>query len=427
MHIHLDVVGGIAGDMFCSAMLDAFPELEAPLQAFLVALPLYQGYSFQVKEKKQKEILGKQFIICRDNQAIPDKNHLVFKPYSSSSKGSPLTAEVHAHYSWQSIQSKLQQLGEHTPIYQIANEIYYLLAKAESEIHGIDLATIFLHEVGADDAILDIVSAAFLIHHCHVNTWSCSALPWGNGVVNCAHGALPVPAPATLKILQGFSWSQDEEMGERITPTGAAILAWLINKHGAPLSGTLVCNGYGCGQRHFKHKPNILRLNVFSAKQTTLAQDSIMVIQCDIDDMSAEELAIAQERIRATQGVLDLTSQQLMGKKGRWSTRLELLCQVEQLETVCQIILLETSTLGVRFWRSERIKLMREQVSVHAHGKGWPLKIAKRPDQTMTIKLEADARQSLNSVYAERQRLTTELEQLALAQYSLSTTEEKHE
>ncbi len=430
MHVHLDVIGGIAGDMFCSAMLDAFPELESPLQTFLATLPLYQSYSFKLNEKKQKEILGKQFIICKNDQALQDQNHLVFTVYTPSKSATiakKLISQEHHHYTWQSIQQKLQQISHCPDIYQIACGVYSLLAKAESEIHGMALADLCLHEVGADDALLDIISAAFLIHHSQICTWSCSALPWGNGIVNCAHGALPVPAPATLKILQGFRWSQDDEMGERITPTGAAILAWLINNHGAQLSGSLTRHGYGCGQRQFKHKPNILRANVFETKTNTVIQDTVMVIQCDIDDMTAENLAIAQEKIRSQQGVIDLTSQQFMGKKGRWSTRFELLCKPEQLEAVCQSILLETSTLGVRFWRTERIKVVREHINIDAQNQQWPLKIAKRPDNSVTVKLEADTVKSLNTSYGERQRLIADIEQQALDQYIRSSTGENHE
>lgn len=428
MHVHLDVIGGIAGDMFCSAMLDAFPELEKPLHIFLTALPLYQNFSFQLNEKKQKEILGKQFIIYKNEQALQDQNHLVFKPHSPSTPIiiNPTLSKNHQHYTWQGIQQKLQQINQHPTIFKIANEIYCLLAKAESEIHGIALTDICLHEVGADDAILDIISAAFLIYHSQIDTWSCSPLPWGNGVIHCAHGALPVPAPATLKILQGFSWSQDDEIGERITPTGAAILAWLINNHPAQLTGHLTKNGYGCGQRQFKQKPNILRINVFETKKTLLTNDTVMVIQCDIDDMTAENIAIAQEKIRSQQGVIDLTSLQIMGKKNRWSTRLELLCNPEQLETVCQTILLETSTLGVRFWRTERIKVNREHIHLNRQNQQWPLKIAKRPDDSVTVKLEADAIKSLKISYGERQRLIAEIEQQALVQYTPSR-EEKHD
>ena len=159
MHIHLDIVGGIAGDMFCSAILDAFPELESPLRIFLSRLAIFNTYQFEIKTTRQKEILGKQFVVLKNNQSIDDTQHLTLKPLKAQSHFITQNTQTtnHEHYTWKDILEKLNQIKANDKIYQCAKEIYMILAQAESEIHGIDLQNIALHEVGADDAIIDII------------------------------------------------------------------------------------------------------------------------------------------------------------------------------------------------------------------------------------------------------------------------------
>lgn len=421
MHIHLDIVGGIAGDMFCSAMLDAFPELESPLRAFLSPLAIFRSYQLEIKTTRQKEIVGKQFVILKNNQAIDDSQHLILKPLKTQAHFVAKNTQTnnHEHYAWQDILVKLNQIKAHDKTYQCAKEIYMILAQAESEIHGIDLQNIALHEVGADDAIIDIITAAFLITHSNVSSWSCSALPWGQGSIKCAHGTLPVPAPAILKILTNFQWIHDDEIGERITPTGAAILSWLMKHNSSFLNGSFVKSGYGCGQRTFKQKPNILRANVFTTQsQANLEQDSIFIIQCDIDDMTSESLAIAEDKLRILSGVIDLVSLQIKGKKGRWMNRIEILCLSEQLTNICHQLFTETSTLGVRYWPVNRFKLSREHITLNIDQQQWPVKVATRPNHNYTAKLESDKLKLIGKSYAECQIIKYKIEQTALKNLS---------
>ncbi|OCG25000.1 hypothetical protein A9G11_02545 [Gilliamella sp. wkB108] len=422
MHIHLDIVGGIAGDMFCSAMLDAFPELETPLRTFLSSLAIFKKYQLEIKATRQKEILGKQFIVLKNHQAIEDTQHLILTPLKDQSHAiikNRLISDQHEHYSWQEILTKLEQIKANDKIYQCAKAIYTILAKAESEVHGITLENIGLHEVGADDAIIDIIAAAFLITQSNVSSWSCSALPWGQGTIKCAHGTLPVPAPATLKILTNFQWTYDDEIGERITPTGAAILAWIMQHCSGSINGTLIKSGYGCGNRSFKQKPNIVRANVFTTKpQTDLEHDSVYIIQCDIDDMTAENLAISEDKLRSSSGVIDLVSQQIKGKKGRWMNRIEILCQPDKLTDICHQLFTETTTLGVRYWQVKRSKLPREQITINVAQQSWPVKIATRPNHNFTAKLESDCVQLLQTSYAERQNIKYKIELSALNTYT---------
>lgn len=227
MHVHLDVVGGISGDIFCAALLDAFPELLEPLTDFIHGLPFLTHYRISCVSAKQKEISGKRFLVLKDNAVFDDKNHIVFTPLAMP-EGTPLFQQQshHLHHSWPTIEAKILRIAD-GEIRDAVLNLYRTLVIAESDVHGIDVQNVHLHEVGSDDALVDMVSAAFLTLRCPPRSWSFSSLPWGSGQIKCAHGVLPVPAPATVKILRNFTWRQDSETGERITPTGAAILAWL--------------------------------------------------------------------------------------------------------------------------------------------------------------------------------------------------------
>lgn len=430
MHIHMDIVGGIAGDMFCAAMLDAFPELAEPLQNQWAELPFFANYQVQVSRHSQKEIVGKRFLVMKKNAVVDDKQHIVFTPQTSarSAVKHPTQLPDHHHYSWQTIQQRIHYV-KNSDVRALVTAIYQRLIEAESAVHGIPVEDIHLHEVGADDALIDIISAAFLIHHSGATSWSCSSLPWGNGVLRCAHGELPVPAPATVKLLKGFTWRQDEEQGERVTPTGAAILASVCTQTDKHLTGHLSRDGYGCGKRQFKQVANVLRISVFepSVTKSSPMSEAVTIVQFDIDDMTAEALAIAQQQLRSQVGVIDLTSFCVQGKKQRMVFRNELLCDPEQVNALCQQIFILTSTLGVRYWRSERFILSRQQQQVQYAQHAWPVKLAVRPDGHHTAKLEADAWQAVaRESYQQATRLKFHVENLALSSYPLSRKEDEN-
>ncbi|KGD76702.1 hypothetical protein HA49_04210 [Tatumella morbirosei] len=418
MHVHMDFIGGMAGDMFCAAMLDAFPELTEPLQQQLSGLAFFESYQITTRPATQKDICGKRFLVMKKNAVFDDKNHIIFTPQttSSSSLSRHATATDHHHYSFADIDRRIQQVSD-PQIRQGVSEIYRRLIQAESEVHGIPVDQIHLHEVGADDALIDIISAVFLVLRSGARSWSFSPLPWGNGTVHCAHGDLPVPAPATVKLLKTFRWSHDDETGERVTPTGAAILSWLAEHQSVRPVGGLYRDGYGCGKRQFTRLANILRICVFTTDQPAPQdelQDQVMIVQFDIDDMSGEALAIAQQKLREIPEVIELSASCLTGKKQRMLFRTELLCVPEKLQHICQQILLLTTTLGVRYWLSSRFKLPRQASEVEYQHQQWPVKIATRPDGSFTAKLEADAWQQVLHNYAASAELKYHVEMLAV-------------
>ncbi|TQI79090.1 hypothetical protein FHU10_0846 [Serratia fonticola] len=378
MHLHLDLTGGIAGDMFIAALLDAFPALDDPLQQMLINVASESPFRVRVTEGMNKGIRGKRFLVDIPSYVpitAPCQHHpvgILSRPHS------------HHHRSWREIRNYICQSSLSENVKQHALGIFGLLAQAEARVHNVNVEQVHFHEVGAWDCIADIISAAWLIAHCGSASWSVSKLPWGGGSVKCAHGVIPVPAPATLHLLAGYEFFDDGEAGERITPTGAAILAWLAPTQRIA-SGRLKAIGYGLGSRELVTRPNILRVTALEPT-SLLQQEQIAIIQCDIDDMSGELLAIAREQLRALDEVLEITEHMGQGKKNRFISTLTLLCRPHHLDIVTTAVFKQTSTLGLRYWLCDRVSLDREQQQLSEHS----VKIARRPDGNFTAKLEAD-------------------------------------
>ncbi|HKU99039.1 MAG TPA: nickel insertion protein, partial [Vineibacter sp.] len=213
-----------------------------------------------------------------------------------------------------------------------------------------------------------------------------SPLPRGGGLVKTRHGLLPVPAPATAAILGGFDWRDDGVSGERVTPTGAAILRHLVDP--AAMSGgggRLDAVGTGAGTRTLPGIPNVLRALVFAAVDAA-AQDRVTILSFEIDDMTGEEIAVAADRLRAVAGVLDLSIGQRLGKKGRAMQSFRLLVQPNAVQSVAERCFAETSTIGLRVREESRMVLPRRLSTMEAVG----VKAVRRPGGVETVKAESD-------------------------------------
>ncbi len=204
MHIHLDLLGGISGDMFIGAMLDCFPERIKQLTSLMKAADFSDLVELQCKETNDGVLTGTRFKVVAGTHA-----------------------ESHDHRNYSDIKGKISGSALDCSTKEIALGIFQLIADAEAKIHGMDIDKVAFHEVGAWDSIADIVCAAWLISSSDVSSWSVSRLPIGKGQVTTAHGQLPIPAPATSLMLEGFEFFDDGIEGERVTPTGAAILRYL--------------------------------------------------------------------------------------------------------------------------------------------------------------------------------------------------------
>jgi uncharacterized protein (DUF111 family) len=270
------------------------------------------------------------------------------------------------------------------------------------------------HELGEWDSIADIVGAAALIAHLQPATWSVGPLPQGSGGVKTAHGWLPVPTPATTLLLEGFQLFQDEIVGERVTPTGAAILRYLgANRPGERRPRKLVGTGTGFGTKRFPGLSNCLRLLAFEQSTATIESDRVAELAFEVDDQTPEDLAIGLDKLRAHPSVLDVLQIPAFGKKGRMAIHVQVLAEAHDVENVMEACFKETTTLGVRHQVLERGRLMREGRTVEAAGRRVRVKVAERP-HARTAKAEAEDLRHTSGGRSERELMRREAESTAL-------------
>jgi len=326
---YFDCFSGIAGDMILGALLDAGLELKA-LKKELKKLPL-EGYEIRVKKVKKHEIVGTKFEI----KVPKEKKHQNLKDiYKIIDKGS--------------LDKKIKD---------ISKKIFKRLAQAESLVHGVKVDRIHFHEVGAVDAIIDIVGAVAGLNILKVDKIYCSPLPLGKGFVKFSHGKFPIPAPATAELCKNVPVRYIDVEGELVTPTGAAIITALA-EFSPRLDFKIERIGYGSGSMDLKEIPNLLRVMIGQKKQD-LEQDEIMVLEANIDNTSPEILGYMSEKLMKN-GALDVYLTPIMMKKGRPGTLLSVLCKVEELNEFSSLIFSETGTLGFRTQFHLRKKLPRK-------------------------------------------------------------------
>jgi hypothetical protein len=259
-----------------------------------------------------------------------------------------------------------------------AIRIFGALGQAEAEIHNTSVDQIHFHEVGAVDAMADIVCAAVGAESLAVEEWVCSPLNVGGGTVKCAHGTLPVPAPATLKLLRDAPVYSSGPQVELVTPTGAAIVKTLSARFASFPAMKIEKTGYGAGTREFPEHPNLLRLMIGEALPADVAaaspsaspstshdtsHEKITVLEANLDDLSPQVLAYAMERLLA-EGALDVFSVPVQMKKSRPGALLTVLAKTEDANRLTKTIFAETTTLGVRRREEQRQTLSRRWETV---------------------------------------------------------------
>jgi len=242
------------------------------------------------------------------------------------------------------------------PVKDKARRIFRRLAEAEARVHGTSVEEVHFHEVGALDSIVDIVGTAICLEYLHIEAVYASPLPLGSGFVETSHGRLPVPAPATTELLRGLPVHVDCGPGERVTPTGAAILATLVSGTGMRPSMVLSSFGSGAGDRDFPDCPNILR--AFLGTQDRGNNDRVLVVETNIDDSTPEVLGFVMERL-LEEGALDVFFSPIQMKKNRPAVLLSFLCPPDRLDTLATLVLAETSAIGLRHYPVDRITLAR--------------------------------------------------------------------
>ena len=402
MHIHLDPVGGVAGDMFAAALLDAFPERAEALAAGLAESRLHEIVTVRSEPFTDGVLRGRRFHTAPASGGSPadgpdhDHHHHHADGHDHSGGGHDHDhghGHGHPHRRFADIRAWLGESGLAGPVAEQATAIFTVLAEAEAEVHGILVEDVTFHEVGAWDSIADVVCAAWLIDSLEPATWSCSPLPLGGGQVRTAHGMLPVPAPATALLLRGYPSRHDGVEGERVTPTGAAILRHLepaFDRVG--LEGRIVGTGHGFGTRRLPGMSNVLRALVVEPVHEPHAwrEETIGVCSFEVDDQTAEDLAVGLDRLRAADGVLDVVQTPVFGKKGRMAASVRVLARPTVREPLIERCFAETATLGVRWQTVRRIALEREEAVADVAGGPVRIKRAHRAGGEVTVKAEMD-------------------------------------
>jgi uncharacterized protein (TIGR00299 family) protein len=353
---YLDCSSGISGDMFLAALLDAGLELE-PLLDELRKLPL-SGYDFKRTRVRRGGLTGTRVEI-NISEPQPER-HL--REIERLLEGSTLAAAVKAQ----------------------ALKMFARLAEIEGRLHGKPAAEVHFHEVGAVDAILDVVGACAGLKLLGIDQLNCSPLNVGSGRVETAHGTLPVPAPATAELLKGTPVYSSGVEGELVTPTGAVIVSTLASSFG-PMPPIRVARvGYGAGSRDYPGHPNMARLFVGERAEVSNAEarvfdrgEAVAVIEANVDDMSPQLYGHLVERVLAA-GALDITCSSIQMKKNRPGFEISLLCAPERAEALAQLLFEETTTIGLRAYQAARLVLEREMASVETPYGTVRVKVARR-------------------------------------------------
>ena len=335
---YFDCFNGAAGDMILGALIDAGCPLEA-LQDVVAKLSL-PGVSLAA-EKVQRHGLAATLARVQVE---------------------PGSQKAYRHLP--EIVRIIAAAGLETQVAEKAKLVFERLAQSEACAHGIAVEKVHFHEVGAADAIVDIVCACAGLAVLGVERVGCSPIPTGSGTVTCQHGILPVPAPATAHLLRGVPVTGGDEVGELTTPTGAALLTTLADEFGPLPAMTIEAVGYGAGAREGQTRANLLRLFVGKRAAPDIGeQDTVAVLEAQVDDATGQSLGYACERLLEA-GALDAYIVPIIMKKGRPGQLLTALCRPGDVPKLEALIFAETSTFGVRRYEARRAKLARRHVTV---------------------------------------------------------------
>mgnify|MGYP001474778316 CR=1 FL=1 len=291
----------------------------------------------------------------------------------------------HAHRHLPDVLRIVERSGASPTVKALAAEVFRTLAEAEARVHGVSIDRVHFHEVGALDAILDVLCAVAGIEELGIERCYSRPVAVGSGYVDIQHGRYPLPAPATLNLLAGFPVRETGYPEECTTPTGAALLSVLTGKRTPPAEYTVVRSAYGAGTRDPKDRPNCLRIILCELEPD--ADSRLFMVQADIDDMAPEYLASAQDALFAA-GALDVVVSPVAMKKGRPGMRLEALVGEAKREAVLAAVFQATSTIGVRVWPVERPALQRAEEVVEWRGQRIRRKRVRLPDGTERSKPE---------------------------------------
>ncbi|MBZ4643033.1 MAG: hypothetical protein JG767_642 [Deferribacteraceae bacterium] len=346
---YLDMVGGIAGDMFLSLMSQAYGRLDE----------FCDDISDLLKTKVELfyEDVFVNGILCKRLKIKIDK-------------------EPHIHRTFRDIKSLINSSGLEVHIKRDAEEIFKIIAKAEGKIHGKNIEDVHFHEVGAVDSIIDIVGAAWYFNKLGRPELIASCLKFGSGIIKSAHGLIPVPAPATLEISKGMAFERKDIKEELTSPTGAAVIKYFSLRQADKIKGAVKEIYYATGSKSFKNLPNITRLLNVS---DLASSDDVAVIESNIDDMPSEFFDSVMKKL-FNSGAKDVFFTPIYMKKNRPAHKITVLSSREKINQLSEILIKHTSTFGVRYYYVERVTVERDIKTIFYKGEKIRVKYGKFND-----------------------------------------------
>jgi pyridinium-3,5-bisthiocarboxylic acid mononucleotide nickel chelatase len=408
--MYVDAFSGASGDMLLGALLDAgLPE--AALREVLERLPV-TGYALEVRREKRMGLAATRAEVkleSQDHHHDHDLGHEHDHGHSHEHGHEHEHGHAHGHEHGHGAHGghghhrdqparrlpDIEAIIDGADLPGRAGEwsraIFHRLAEAEAKAHGTTPDQVHFHEVGAVDSIVDILGVASGIALLGVDRIVSSPLPMGSGFVDCAHGRLPVPAPAVVELMRGFPTRESSETGELTTPTGAVILTTLAESFGPMPPMVVSATGYGAGGRQGERTPNLVRVILGRPVEAAPAAtaDSVWQLEANLDDTSGETLGAAAAAILAA-GALDVWLVPVTMKKGRPAIILGCLVEDASAATVEETIFRQTPTFGLRRWRVERTKLQREHVSVETPFGPVRIKLGRRGGHIVAASPEYD-------------------------------------
>lgn len=338
--LYYDCFAGISGDMNLGALIDLGVDAEY-LKTELEKLNI-EGFHLKIEHTLRRGISGTLATVIVENPDNEKHRHL---------------RHVHEIVGESSLSDKVKET---------ALKIFQLIAEAEAKVHNIDIEKVHFHEVGALDSIADIVGAAICLDYLKVDKVLSSPIQLGGGTVKCAHGVMPVPAPATALIVQNIPVKTGLVQHEATTPTGAAILAATVNEFTTEINLPIIKTAYGIGQRDVSEVANVLRVHILEAQGTftDVGEEPAIKLECNIDDMNPEHYDYLLEEL-FNNGASDAWLTPIIMKKSRPANMVSVLCKTDKVATLKAILFKNSTSLGIREINLTKSMLRREEKSVN--------------------------------------------------------------
>ncbi len=388
--IYIEAFSGLSGNMFLSAFCELLDDYDV-LRDLPQQLHLPDGKI--VIEKVNKNGISCNYIDVIDlneqNTQEHDDTHDHSHHHHDTHSHDHNHSHDHGHHRHLTdIQKIIDDAHISENAKKIAHEIFLIIGKAESKIHELPLETIHFHEISGVDSIIDIVGNAVLIDKLNISKVICTPVCTGFGMVKTQHGMLPIPAPATAEILKGIPIYAGDEKGEKVTPTGAAILKYLNPEFSESKNYISTKIAYGPGKMDF-HNPNVVRISLL-ATDVDVRTKNYVQLETSIDDMSPEYLGTDFQQGLLSSGAIDFSISQEIMKKGRFGFILKVILTSDQLKGVSNYIFENTSTIGLRYFPIERMELPREIIKKETPFGEVQLKASTTPSGSTKIKPEFD-------------------------------------